>query len=221
MTDRDFVDRWSLDLIKSIPGFQPATTSWANDPQSAMLLTAERAGWTAAVWQRRSDTFFSSSWTFREQHCSSFQLCHPFLTCASRAQRQADAQMHPDRNVLIVTLKRNIYRNNLSSPFFTWRLESLFISYRINNIQSGNDPPSLGPFFFLLPAFSLFTLTTDADISRSGRLMEYDINVCFIIMFFVKLSKRDLFQAIDEDRSNKRLQLFCDKGGCRRGVVLK
>lgn len=41
VTDRDFVDRWSLDLIKTICGFLPGTTSRANHPQSAMLLTTD------------------------------------------------------------------------------------------------------------------------------------------------------------------------------------
>lgn len=51
--------------------------------------------------------------------------------------------------------------------------------------------------------------------------MQYDINVCFVFMLFVKLSKRDLLLVIDEDRSNKKFQFFCDNGGCQRGVILK
>lgn len=43
--------------------------------------------------------------------------------------------------------------------------------------------------------------------------MQYDINVCFVFMLFVKLSKRDLLLVIDEDR------FFCDNG--QRGVILK
>lgn len=76
-------------------------------------------------------------------------------------------------------------------------------------------------FFVSSACFFFVTLTTEAHISRSGGVMQYDINVCFVFMLFVKLSKRDLLLVIDEDRSNKKFQFSCDNGGCQRGVILK
>lgn len=194
-------------------GLQPR----ASHPQSAMLRTTEPAGWTTVPRLHTSDTF-SVRWS--SAPCCVTRL-HVLAVCfkSTMSDGRSDASW---RRVFIVSLKRNVYGNYLSSPVFTGGLESLFTSYRINNVQSGNGPALFRRMLFVAPTcFFFVALTTEAYISWWSGIMQNDINVCFVFMFLVKLSKRDLLLVIDEDRSNKKLQFSGDNGGCQQGVILK
>lgn len=167
-------------------------------------LTTEAAGWCTD--QKPSLFFFRLS---AGSVAPLFHLCHPVLH--SYRLDQGDEVRRVLRHILAEMSWSWSWGTSVEficpPPLPIYILESLFTSYRITDIQSGNEPPLFKRICCLfLPCFFFVTLTTEAHLSRSGGVIRHGISVCFAVMFFVKLSERNLLLVIDEDRSNKRLE---------------
>lgn len=116
VTDRDFVDRWLLDLIMSTCGFRHACY-----PQSSVLTVDDAParspdGWTTPLWQHRSNTFSMrrscSTQAFKEKSRSISPAVSPVVAVFPHAS-EAGCQMY------LLPLKMNIDGIRFPSPFFT------------------------------------------------------------------------------------------------------
>lgn len=118
------------------------TTSRANRPQSAMLLTTDswlnRSSLAAQI--TFSDTFSVRLQLLERSAAPIFQLCQPEFHCFKSMtsdrcsgacwKKCLDGELGKGTSMEIMCLP----------PFLHSGLESLFTSYHINNVQGGNYP---------------------------------------------------------------------------------
>lgn len=127
VTDRDFVNRWSLDLIMSNCGFQRAhylreqsSVGEVCSRQQTDAPARRPDGWTAALWQHRSDAFSvrrcCSSSTFKEKSCSIF----PALSSGVEFFPRASGAPCKLRSI---TLEQEHWWDSFPLLFFTWDWE--------------------------------------------------------------------------------------------------
>lgn len=127
--DRDFVNRWSLDLIMSNCGFQRAhylseqsSVGEVCSQQQTDVPARRHDGWTAALWQHRPDAFSvrrcCSSSTFKENSCSIF----PALSSGVEFFPHASGVCCKLRSI---ALEQKHWWDSFQLPFFTWDWELL------------------------------------------------------------------------------------------------
>lgn len=157
--DRDFVDRWSLDLIMSNRGFQRthylSEQSSVGEVRSCQQTDAPARrpdSWTAALWQHRSDAFSvrrcCSSSSFKS--CSIFSALSPGVEFFLRASGACC-------KLRSIALEQEHWWDSFPLPFFTWDWELLgdlltfstaadvcvtkaLTSHHIHNAQSWKSP---------------------------------------------------------------------------------
>lgn len=129
VTERDFVNRWSLDRIMSNCGFQRAhylseqsSVGEVCSQQQKDAPTRRSDGWTAALWQHRSDAFSvrwcCSSSAFKENSCTIF----PVLSSGVEFFPHASGVCCKLRSI---ALEQEHWWDSFPLPFFTWDWELL------------------------------------------------------------------------------------------------